>query len=361
MIPSTRRSILLLFCLALFFQGLDTFYYDLFPSRPYFSEAEIEEVKAQWALEAQQKRKQITDRIRDYDPNDVDTTFLRSLGLEESLINSWLNYLKAGGRFRQKSDLLHLYAMDSGTYELIAPYAEIKRPESSPLHEQEESLANESLNLKSFNPNEVRPERLQEMGLPQTAIRGIIGFREKFRPFRHKTDIYKVYGIDSSLGHQLQAYIHLAALDKDSLIIGPIDLNLADSSDLVSIPGIGPGRAQRIIDWRQRLGGFHTKEQLIEHYIVDSIILNRISGRLRISADLRKINLNTSSLEELRAHPYINYYLAQNIINFREQVRAFKSVDELMNIELVDAVLFSKLAPYLKVSEKDMNALNLSN
>ena len=75
----------------------------------------------------------------------------------------------------------------------------------------------------------------------------------------------------------------------------------------------------------------------------------------------KQLSLNYDSMESLQAHPYINYYLARSIVDFREQVRAFKSVEELRNIELVDAVIFSKLAPYLKVSQKGTNAANLSN
>lgn len=55
------------------------------------------------------------------------------------------------------------------------------------------------------------------------------------------------------------------------------------------------------------------------------------------------------SEEALYEHPYISYKLARNIVDFRERMRLFKKEDELMNIELVDAVLFSKLVPYLEI------------
>src|SRR3569833_3197280 len=48
-----------------------------------------------------------------------------------------------------------------------------------------------------------------------------------------------------------------------------IELNSADSAKLTELKGIGPSFARRIINYRNRLGGFINKEQLKEVYGMD--------------------------------------------------------------------------------------------
>jgi len=357
MLPSANRSIILLFVLALCLQLISTYYWEIFPQDPFYSEAEIVELKKAWAEEERQSELQFQQNIHSFDPNTVDSIFLRSIGLEQSIIDSWLKYIATGARFRKKEDLLRLYQLDSTDYARLESYLEI--PARKLQYEDVEEEKQRSLQLHLFNPNEVDSREMALMGLPKKAIRGIISFREKYRPFELKEDIYKVYGIDSILAGNLYPYLKIP--EPEDLVLESIDFNSADSTKLVSFPGIGAYRAQRIIEWRIRLGGFHSFDQLEDHHLVDSIFLAKNKSRISIKGNLKQLDLNLTELEDLQSHPYINYYVARNIIDFREQVRAFKRVDELMNIELVDDVLFSKLAPYLKVSRKDTNAQNLSN
>ena len=338
-------------------QLISSYYWEIFPPEPLFDEEEIAAIKKVWEEEDRKAEMQFEENIKSFNPNTVDTSFLASIGLDQSLINSWQNYTAEGARFYKKEDLMRLYQMDSATFLRLEDYIEIpekRYPSKWPRQDEQRSLK-----LRAFNPNEVDSLEMALMGIPERAKKGIISFRENFRPFELKEDIYKVFGIDSSLAGKLYPFIDLP--EQGDPVLDNVDFNSADSATLVRLAGIGAYRAQRIIDWRIRLGGYHSFNQLLDHHLVDSIFLDNNKAIISIKGSLKQLDLNQAKLEELQSHPYINYYVARNIIDFREQVRAFKSVDELANIELVDDVLFSKLAPYLKVSSKGTNAQNLSN
>jgi len=70
---------------------------------------------------------------------------------------------------------------------------------------------------------------------------------------------------------------------------------------------------------------------------------------LKDSTNLRKINLNTAGYEELNAHPYINSKIANVILAYRKQHGPFQDINDLLKVALVDAELYRKIAPYLKV------------
>jgi DNA uptake protein ComE-like DNA-binding protein len=353
--PTTRRALVILFLLALSMQIIDTFYWDLFPVQDTFSAEYIQEQKRLWQIELAARDSIYDSRLRAFDPNQVDSAFLAEIGVSQSAAKSWLNYLKAGGKLFSEKDLSRLYNMDSQTFQRLIPFADFPKRDRKTWQEvvREEG----PLNLKSFNPNTVSDSALEAMGLSISARRGISSFRDKYRPFEAPVDIYKVYGIDSTLASSLEPWLDLPRDTTAELIPfqGVLDLNEADTLALIQVKGIGPARARRIYEWRIRLGGYHRLEQLLWHHIVDSIDLEKVRPYLYCSEEIRYYDLNQSTLEELQEHPYINYYLARNIVDFRERLRDFKKVEELMNIELVDDVLFSKLAPYLKVASDSLN------
>ena len=129
------------------------------------------------------------------------------------------------------------------------------------------------------------------------------------------------------------------------------EINGADSSALVRVRGIGPTFAKRILRYREKLGGFSDIGQLQDVYGIDSARFIQIERHLYIDQKLiRKINVNTASLDELRAHPYIDYYIAKSIVDKRIQKGAFNELAELKEIPLIYESLFIKLSPYLTVN-----------
>jgi len=125
-----------------------------------------------------------------------------------------------------------------------------------------------------------------------------------------------------------------------------IELNTADSLTLLSLNGIGPTFAGRIIKYRKLLGGFVKKDQLAEVYgFKDNY--EQVKDFVTANGNVTKINLNTCTFKELNKHPYIEYELTKAIFNLKKKLGKFSSVDEIKQIDLVNAELYNKLAPYL--------------
>lgn len=114
-----------------------------------------------------------------------------------------------------------------------------------------------------------------------------------------------------------------------------------------TVRGIGPAFASRIIKYRNRLGGFHSKDQLREVYGLDSIKYEQIKDQLRVSGTIRKININTSTFNELKTHPYLNYKQINAIIQYRKQHGNYTDIDDLHQVSILNPEFLRKIAPYL--------------
>lgn len=122
----------------------------------------------------------------------------------------------------------------------------------------------------------------------------------------------------------------------------------ADSITLQIVPGIGQGTAGRIIKYRENLGGFHSQSQLLEVYGVKEETTLALWEFFDFYPQVyRKIPINTASLEELSAHPYISYGEAKVLVAYRGQHGKFLSSDDLLKIKIFKAEWVKKINPYL--------------
>jgi DNA uptake protein ComE-like DNA-binding protein len=129
-----------------------------------------------------------------------------------------------------------------------------------------------------------------------------------------------------------------------------VDANQCDTLDLQEIRGIGSVLSKRIINYRNLLGGFVKKEQLLEVWGIDSAKYEQVKDAFIINPkNITKININNIDLQSLKKHPYLDYYQAKAIIKEREQKQCFTSIDEIKSIELIDSETFIKISWYLSV------------
>lgn len=204
-----------------------------------------------------------------------------------------------------------------------------------------------------FDPNSYAPSDWINLGLSEKQAAILVKFGK--RGFYSHEDLKKVFVISDDF----------FALIKDSLVypekttfkktekpsvasIVVVEINSAGEEELMKIKGIGSFFAKNIIKKRDALGGFISKEQLIEVWKMDSEKLYQIENFIEVDPDfIRKINVNTATAEELKAHPYFTWNVANSIVKLRQQLGGFQQLDDLKKSKLIDDDLFNKLAPYL--------------
>ena len=137
---------------------------------------------------------------------------------------------------------------------------------------------------------------------------------------------------------QNQAYTYTRKTGKPTL---PININRADSVQLLPLPGIGPVFAGRIIKYRSLLGGFVSVEQLGEVYGIPAETIQEIRSQVYIdSTVIHKIHIDSATFRELLRHPYLEYDDVKALVNYRDFIGDIKSIHELrINQILHDSTL----------------------
>lgn len=222
----------------------------------------------------------------------------------------------------------------------------------------------EEINLTVFDPNTADSSQLVSLGMSPKQASSLIRFRDRMGGFKSKEDVKNVRVLHASLFERWEPFIEL------SLAVGKkqtekfksdfnqsrqysrakwivLDLNSADTTELQDLPFIGSGRSRAIVNYRERLGGFYTVEQLKEIRSIPDSIYKIIYPKVKIEdGPYKKLNINILPADSLR-HPYINKQLARLIVAYREEHGVFKSPSDLKQIPLVDEEILRKLAPYL--------------
>ncbi len=219
-----------------------------------------------------------------FDPNTLSSEGWHRLGLRDKTISTIQNFLSKGGKFRKQEDLQKIYGLFPNEYERIAPYIKIE-------------ISNETKINKDF------PDK------PLT----------EYPPAKNNVRRYSV-----------------------------IDINSADTTAFISLPGIGSKLAARIINFRDKLGGFYSVAQVGETFGLADSTFQKIKQYLKFENNsIRKININTATVDELKVHPYIKWGLANPIVAYRNEHGPFSKVEDIKKIMAVTDEIYNKEAPYL--------------
>jgi len=202
-----------------------------------------------------------------------------------------------------------------------------------------------------FNPNSLTIQQWEQLGLSERQASVIKHYEAKGGKFYGKEDVKKIYAITGDDYKRLEPYIQIPEAASASKKAKPgeiIELNSADSAKLTEVRGIGPSFAVRIVRYRGRLGGFYHKEQLKEIYGVDSIKYAEIKDQVSVDPrNVKLININTISFDQLRIFPYLGYKQVNAIVQYRAQHGNYASIADMKNIAILDEGILRKIEPYL--------------
>ena len=225
----------------------------------------------------------------------------------------------------------------------------------------------------SFDPNTADSTQLLALGLPPWMVRGIYKYRAKGGIYRSPEDFARIPGLTQMQYEQLHPYITISsdyqqaaaparnndenkpAAPRDSVQypqkLRPgqyLDINTADTTELKKIPGIGSYYARLIADYRNRLGGFTSMDQLKEIDRLPKDVANSTADYLDIRKSVRKIAINKLSMQQLREHPYIGYYRAKAITDYRRLKGDITSLQQLSLLPNFTPEDIKRLEPYVE-------------
>lgn len=222
----------------------------------------------------------------------------------------------------------------------------------------------------NFNPNNLPEEDWKRLGLNDKQVQTIKNYESKGGQFRSKEDVKKMYCITADQYSKLEPYIIIPPKEtannykqfekslpttnsklptNSSRLPTIVELNSADSAYLTKVKGIGAFYAKSIVKYREQLGGFAFKEQLMEIWKFDKEKFDAVKEFIIVDdSEVRKININTCTAAQLK-HPYISWNIANAIVNYRLQHGKYKQLEEIKKTDLVDDETFRKLVYYLVV------------
>ena len=228
-----------------------------------------------------------------------------------------------------------------------------------------------AVHLQPFDPNTADAATLLSLGLRPWQVKAIYHYRAAGGVYSRKEDFARLYGLTLKQYRQLEPYIRIAAdyQPAANFVSSPagheqhdttmprqtkmrtgdvVQLNHADSAELLSVPGIGSYFASAIVRYRNALGGFVSAGQLSEIQNFPARALPYIKVQPEV---FRKIDINKLTLQQLKRHPYINFYQARDIVERRRTRGAFKSASELRMLHSFTDADIERLTPYLSFEE----------
>jgi len=256
------------------------------------------------------------------------------------------------------------YTDTPGEYHLTAEevhqFQQLESQKNSKSFKKEETAYVRSKPVLSvFDPNETDSSGFVALGMSPKQAASLLRYRDRIGGFKDKASVQKVKVLQPELYAQWEPFIEIKKAEaplvkqKSGLVqkkkqeLPILDLNRADTIALQDLPLIGSGRARAIVNYRERLGGYISVEQLQEVKAIPDSVYEVILPYLKVvGGPYRKLDINHLPADSLR-HPYLNKQLARMIVSYREQHGVFKTYQDLNKLPLVNAEILSKLAPYL--------------
>ena len=258
-----------------------------------------------------------------FDPNTADSTQLLRLGLQPWQVRSIYRYRAKGGIFREPSDFARLYGLTKKQYEILAPYiiiGEDYRPASD--YYGRKSGRQGYGQGRGYSQN-----RSSYSGSGFQGSYGKNGMGGTKETNGHEGERQKVY----SFPKKLKPGQH-------------VSVNSSDTTELMKIPGIGSYYAKAIVRYRDKLGGFASLSQLRE---IEGLPEEALPFLTVNASEVRKLNINKLSLNQLRQHPYLNFYQAKEICDYRRLKGPIHNLQELKLLKDFPPDEIERLKPYI--------------
>ena len=207
--------------------------------------------------------------------------------------------------------------------------------------------------------NKANAEEFEKLyGIGKVYSERIVKYRNKIGGFESIEQLKEVYGIHDTV---YQKFKHQLVLSNPNKQINnqnqqkkeiKIELNSATHDELVQLNGIGNVYAKRIVEFRDKLGGFYNIEQVKDVYGIHDTVFQKIKPNIYLKpATIQKLNINNATFEELTANPYFFTTLAKQIVGYRTKVKPFATIEDLKKLYYIrdNPEYYDKILPYVRL------------
>ena len=209
---------------------------------------------------------------------------------------------------------------------------------------------------QAFNPNDYSKKDWMKLGLSEKQAAVVCRFSQ--RGLSSNEDLENIFVLPKELFNKIKDSTFYPELKQEKpvfekKVIESVELNSVTREALIDLPGIGAFYADKIISYRENLGGYVSIEQLREIWKFEEYVhLEHLEQFLTVdSRIIERLDLNNSTFEQLKNHPYISYSVANSIVKMRKAHGDYYDLEELLESKLIDRELFEKIRTYLKVEK----------
>ncbi len=299
----------------------------------------------------------IIDSLFYFNPNTITNKEWSLLGFNERLIKTINNFKSKGGEFYNNESLKRIYGLSPNHYKRLEQYILLER---NIKYKKKKYYKNKYKNnkytkdrksiLSDFDPNTATKSELIKLGFSDRVISTMFKFKSKGGKFYKAEDLKKIYGIKESFYNKLKPYIKINTENNKSQSNIIVQINTANQDELTKISGIGNTFAARIIKYRNMLGGYSNKNQLLEVYGITQEVLDKISNNISIDkSKIKKININTADFKALIKHPYISKENTNDLLEYRKFEEKISSLKDLKANAVFSDKEFKKIEEYLSL------------
>ncbi len=330
-------------------------------NRPQFEKRFLEQVAEQGAERVEVKAEEMpVAELFTFDPNTVTLQELCRLGFSPRTAAGIIKYRERGKRFEIPEDFASCYGVTLEKYTEIEPYITIgeefrvkRRAGGRRGGVRQEAIETAvAEELAEFDPNALDVAGFMALGFSEAQAGVIMRYRASLGGFRTAEDFGHSYVVSPEMFEKLRPYITIAPVPEAKPKRDLVELNGADSTELRSVTGIGEVLVVRIMDYRERLGGYVRVEQLAEIPGVTHENYERIRQQIFVdSCKIQKIDINfaphQSVIDALGRHPYITAQGLRKLLKNRQLKGGWRTIGDMENENIVTPEQAVRLAPYL--------------
>lgn len=203
-------------------------------------------------------------------------------------------------------------------------------------------IAEKKFEPQPFNPNFISDAKGFQLGMSVEEIDRLLKFRASGKYVNSAADFQNVTGVSNELLQKIAPLFKFPEWTQNKkletknevVVVKKIDLNKATLQDLVAIKGIGDYFANAILAEREKLNGFVSIQQVdfIKGLRPEAINIIKQTTFVRGASNIVKVNVNTATKEQLAQVPYVNSYLAREIVVLRSKQETALKIEDLEKI-----------------------------